>query len=122
MVLIFVEAFSMGVGSLLSENSAEEYERKKVVPFSASLGYAAVMFISYLISGFVILVPYLFASGTPALVSAIAIAVAGLFALGAWSGRMARVGLLKRGSIMAIIGGLTIILGILVGRVVSVVG
>lgn len=30
-VLIFVEAFSMGVGSLLSEQSVEQYEEKKEV-------------------------------------------------------------------------------------------
>ena len=42
LVLIFVEAFSMGVGSLLSEQSVEEYESSKEVSL-AKPGIAALV-------------------------------------------------------------------------------
>lgn len=119
MVLIFVEAFSMGVGSLLSENSAEEYEGKKEVALWGDAGYALVMFISYLFSGFVIVLPYLFLSRDFALWTSIILAVVGLFGLGAWSGRVARVHRLRRAVTMAVIGGVTIILGVVVGQLVG---
>ncbi|MBL8031340.1 MAG: VIT1/CCC1 transporter family protein, partial [Candidatus Doudnabacteria bacterium] len=54
MVLVFVEAFSMAVGSLLSENSADEYESKSEVALSGAVGYSVVMFGSYLLSGILI--------------------------------------------------------------------
>ncbi len=119
MVLIFVEAFSMGVGSLLSENSAEEFEGKKEVSLSGDIGYALVMFVSYLVTGFIIVAPYMFLSRTGALWTSIAVAVVGLFLLGVWSGKVARVHWLKRACTMAFIGGVTILLGIIVGQLVN---
>ncbi len=118
-VLVSVEAFSMAVGSLLSENSADEYESKKEVALSDSFGYAIVMFASYLVSGLLIVGPYMFFKPAEALWSSIGISVAGLFLLGAWSARMARVHWLKRAFTMAGIGGLTILLGIAVGQLVD---
>lgn len=87
MVLIFVEAFSMGVGSLLSENSADEYESKSEVALSNSLGYALVMFISYLLSGFFVVFPYMFLPASRALWLSIAVSVVGLFYLDFGVGR-----------------------------------
>lgn len=118
-VLIFVEAFSMGVGSLLSENSAEEYEGKKEVALQSDLRYAAVMFISYLVSGFVVVVPYMFLPAKPALWASIGIAIVGLFLLGVWSSKVAQVQWLRRAVTMAVIGGVTILLGIVVGQLVN---
>ena len=119
LVLIFVEAFSMGVGSLLSENSAEEYEGKIEVALSQDFGYALVMFFSYLCAGFFIVVPYMFLSPTHALWVSIAVSIFGLFCLGVWSGRVAHVHWLKRAVTMAVIGGVTIVLGIVVGQLVD---
>lgn len=116
-VLIFVEAFSMGVGSLLSENSAEEYEGKKDVALSKDLGYAMVMFISYLVSGFIIVAPYMFLESGSAFWTSIAISFIGLFLLGVWSGKVARVHWFKRAVSMSVIGGVTILLGIVVGKI-----
>jgi VIT1/CCC1 family predicted Fe2+/Mn2+ transporter len=58
-VLIFVEAFSMGVGDLLSGHAAEEYEKKTQVSLTHALPEGTVMFFSYLISGFIPLFPYI---------------------------------------------------------------
>lgn len=119
MVLIFVEAFSMAIGSLLSENSAEEYESKSEVPLTASVGYAVVMFVSYLVSGFLIIVPYMFLNRGPAVWVSIAISLIGLFALGAWSGKMTKLPWHSRALAMSFLGGLTIVLGVVVGQLVE---
>ncbi len=119
-ILVFVEAFSMGVGSLLSENSAEEFEGKKDVALSKDLGYAAVMFVSYLVSGFIIVAPYMFLNSRNAFWLAIGISVVGLFGLGVWSGKVARVHWLKRAVSMSLIGGVTILLGIIVGKIAGI--
>lgn len=118
-VLIFVEAFSMAVGSLLSENSAEEYEGKKEIALSSDVGYAAVMFVSYLVTGFVIIIPYIFLSGTSAVWASIVVALLGLFALGYWSSKVAKMHWLKRAVTMVVIGGFTIVLGVVVGQLVN---
>jgi VIT1/CCC1 family predicted Fe2+/Mn2+ transporter len=118
-VLVFVEAFSMGVGSLLSENSAEEYAGKKEVALSRDLGYASVMFISYLVAGMLIVLPYFFTSGSLAIWFSIGIAITGLFILGVWSSKIAKVHWLRRSVTMAVLGGSTILLGILVGQLVN---
>lgn len=119
MVLIFVEAFSMGAGSLLSENSADEYEGKKEVSLSRDAGYAVVMFVSYLVSGFLIVLPYVFLSPDLALWLSITVAIVGLFILGVWSAKLSGVSGLKRGTVMSLIGGITILLGIAVGAIVG---
>ncbi len=116
-VLIFVEAFSMGVGSLLSENSAEEFEGKRDVALSKDLGYATVMFVSYLISGFIIVAPYMVLGARPAFWTSILVSFVGLFLLGVWSGKVARVHWFKRAVSMSLIGGVTILLGIIVGKI-----
>lgn len=118
-VLVFVEAFSMAVGSLLSENSADEYESKSEVALSGAVGYSLVMFTSYLISGVLVVLPYACLPPQAALWTSIAISITGLFFLGMWSGRVARVHWLKRAITMALIGGLTIVLGIAVGQLVD---
>ena len=59
LVLVFVEAFSMAVGSLLSEQAAEEAARGKEAPLARAIFGAAVMFISFTIAGFLPLLPYL---------------------------------------------------------------
>jgi len=59
-VLIFVEAFSMGAGSLLSENSAAEVAVGEEVPLRHSYKASSIMFISYFVAGFIPLFPYLF--------------------------------------------------------------
>jgi VIT1/CCC1 family predicted Fe2+/Mn2+ transporter len=59
MVLIFVEAFSMATGSFLSEHSAEELERRSGVTIAGALIASVIMFLSYFLSGFIPLFPYL---------------------------------------------------------------
>jgi VIT1/CCC1 family predicted Fe2+/Mn2+ transporter len=49
----------------------------------------------------------------------IGIAITGLFILGVWSSKIAKVHWLRRSVTMAVLGGSTILLGILVGQLVN---
>lgn len=116
-ILIFVEAFSMSVGSLLSDNSARELESVKSVPLASSLGSAVVMFFSYFLSGFIILAPYVFLNNGRALPVSIGLSVISLFALGAFTGNITKDSPLKKGLTMALIGGFAVLVGITVGSI-----
>jgi VIT1/CCC1 family predicted Fe2+/Mn2+ transporter len=118
-VLIFVEAFSMGVGSYLSETSGEAYVSRKNGESRTSLKAAAIMFIAYFCSGFIPLSPYVFLSTERALPLSVSASLTALFILGVWSGSMTKGDLLKNGIRMLIIGGAAIGLGILAGQLVG---
>ncbi len=118
-VLIFVEAFSMSVGALLSENSAHEYRAGEEVPLKNSIGSAAIMFVSYFFSGFIVLFPYLIWPITTAFYISIALSLISLFILGAISARFSGTPLVKKGIVMALVGGIAILLGVLVGSLVQ---
>lgn len=119
MVLIFVEAFSMGIGSLLSAHGADSYENHGNAKLLDSALYAVVMFFSYLIAGFFIILPYLFFHEKTAVYVSISVSVVGLFILGLWSAKIAKMKLLQRGFLMAMLGGAAIVLGVVVGQLVS---
>ncbi len=96
-VLIFVEAFSMGVGS--------------------SLIGGIIMFFSYAIAGFIPLTPYLVTTITTAFPLSIILTLISLFILGNISGSLSKTNIIKSGARMLIIGGIAILLGIVVGRI-----
>lgn len=118
-VLIFVEAFSMSVGSLLSDNSAREFERKKYVSLKASLASAFIMFLSYFLSGFIIIAPYMFLDGAMAMPVSIALSLIALFILGLATGRVTYSSPLKKGLTMMVIGGSAVLVGTIVGLLVK---
>ena len=116
-VLIFVEAFSMGVGSFLSEESAEEYVGNKK---SFSLHGALIMFFSYFVAGFIPLAPYLAFNVTKAFVISIILSLIALFLLGLISSRIFKTDhTLKHAIRMLLIGGMAIAVGIIVGKLVN---
>ena len=118
-VLIFVEAFSMSIGSMLSDNSVKEFEEKAVVPLRSSVASALIMFFSYFLSGFVILAPYMFLQNDKALPLSIALSLISLFALGFVSGRTSSINPTKRGFVMVLVGGLAIFVGMAVGLLIK---
>src|SRR3990167_3716167 len=92
-VLILVEAFSMAVGSFLTESSVEEYshiEDRKSRPFWGGI----VMFVSYLVAGFIPLTPHIFLRGTTAIYTSIIASLIALFILGLISGSLSHGGLI----------------------------
>lgn len=119
LVLILVEAFSMGIGSFLSEDSAEELVQKRNRTGLAISG-ALVMFASYSISGFIPLSPYLLFPKNEAFVYSILFSLVALFTLGAWSAARYRGNVLKRGIKTVFLGGMAIIAGIIIGRLLPV--
>jgi VIT1/CCC1 family predicted Fe2+/Mn2+ transporter len=119
-VLIFVEAFSMGVGSLLSEHSVEEYEQQGDVPLKKPLGGAVAMLISYLIAGLIPLLPYVFMETPVAIFFSIALSLLSLFMLGALSAAYFRARVLRLGVEMLVLGGVAIGLGVMIGKIFDV--
>ncbi len=118
-VLVFVEAFSMAVGSLLSENSAAELTAKKAIPLKDSLGDALVMFASYLLTGLLVVAPYIFLSQRGAFITSIAVSLASLFVLGFASGYFTFTNKWRQGFVMSFLGGSAIVLGVAVGVLVE---
>lgn len=118
-VLIFVEAFSMAVGSFLSEHSAEEYAaRTEVSPRYALIG-ATVMFFAYFIFGFIPLAPYFFTATATALWLSILLSLAALFLLGAVGAKVFKMRVFRHGTTMMVIGGVAIAVGVVIGRLVG---
>ncbi|MCC7160709.1 VIT1/CCC1 transporter family protein [Candidatus Nomurabacteria bacterium] len=114
-VLICVEAFSMSVGTFLSERTTEEsspnYEQQK----SSSLLASIIMFASYFICGLIPLFPYLAFNVERAFWWSVVASFLALFVLGFISAKILKTHILKNSLRMMIIGGLAIGFGVLVG-------
>ena len=117
-VLIFVEAFSMAAGSFLSERSAEEYVARVGLSMKYFIIGGGIMFLSYFISGFVPLFPYLLFPAGVALPVSVLLGLLLLFVLGVVSAKMFETRRSIRSGIrMLLVGGVAILLGVLVGAV-----
>lgn len=114
-VLIFVEATSMGVGSYISEHSAEHLEKKEHVSLKIYFKAGALMFISYFFAGYIPLAPYLFLQGMTAFVISVILALISLFILGVCSAKYFKINWLKHSLEVLLLGGLAVIIGVAVG-------
>lgn len=114
-VLIFVEALSMGIGIFLSEQSTEELMGGKQNK-AETIFAGVVMFISYFVSGFIPLAPYLLLSTSAALSVSIILALISLFLLGTLSAKLYNKNTTKSALRMLLLGGLAVIVGVLVGN------
>jgi VIT1/CCC1 family predicted Fe2+/Mn2+ transporter len=114
-IYTLVEAFSMAMGSFLSEESAEEYIKKANVNDRPSIISAILMFISCVLAALVPLFPYIIFASDAALIVSICSSVAVLFIVGSISARFSRLPALWRGVRMATLGGAAIILGVAIG-------
>lgn len=117
-VLIFVEAFSMGVGSFLSEDTTEDLITKKKEHVVSILG-AVIMFVSYFIAGLIPLSPYVLFNLKNAFIFSNVFSLISLFILGAVSALTYKRSVMKLGIKMFVMGGLAIVVGIIVGRLVQ---
>ncbi len=115
-IYLFVEAFSMAVGSILSEHSVEQYKRRRETPFRKPFLAGFIMFFSYFLAGFVPLGPYALLQVSNAFWISILASFTALFVLGAVSARFFKINPYREGLRMLIIGGIAIILGVIVGR------
>ena len=110
LIVIAVEAVSMGAGAFLSESSAEEVysKRKQDKPWISG----AVMFVSYLLTGFITLFPYLFLEVEIAKYASVLVALLTLFLLG-----YLPIKSLKLGIKMVVVGGAAVLIGALVATI-----
>ncbi|MFA6314853.1 MAG: VIT1/CCC1 transporter family protein [Candidatus Paceibacterota bacterium] len=120
-VLIFVEAFSMGAGSFIAESSADEFTTGKEKVTLKNIFSGLVMFISYFISGFIPLSSYLFLPVGQALYYSILFSTIALFVLGLVGAKISKGNLLLNGIRVVVIGGIAIILGLIVGTFASTI-
>ncbi|MDP1722721.1 MAG: VIT1/CCC1 transporter family protein [Candidatus Gottesmanbacteria bacterium] len=118
-VLLFVEAFSMAMGSLLSEQSAQEYLSRKEVSMRASATDSVIMFVSYFLAGLITLAPYFTMESKSALPISIALSLGSLFLLGIVSAKIFGINILKSGIRTLAMGGFAILVGVLVSLVVA---
>jgi len=115
-VLIFVEAFSMAVGSFLSERSAEEYTIGNNVSPRYAFIDGIIMFFSYFISGLIPLTPYILLTAQNAILLSVALSLIALFTLGIISAKIFKTRILRSGFRMLVMGGIAIGVGIAVGK------
>ena len=116
MVLIFVEAISMGAGSFLSESSAEIYENHRDHVTRRSYIDALVMSVSYLISGLIPLFPYFFFSPYIAFWSSIGFTLLALVMLGVINAEVSGTSFGKNIIRMILVSGSAIIAGSFIGQ------
>lgn len=118
-ILIFVEAFSMGVGNFLSENFADEFVSKKSNGNKKSVLGAIIMFISYFMSGFIPLFPYIIWEVNISFAVSILCSLIALFILGAISAKYFKGKIFVHGLKMFLIGGMAILAGIMIGQLLQ---
>ena len=119
-ILIFVEAFSMAVGSILSEHSAEEYVKRKEIAIKNSIRSGLIMIFSYFISGFIPLSPYVFIKNDNAFAVSIIFSITTLGLLGIFSGKISGTNIFSNVLKMVLLGGVAIVVGVVVGNLVNV--
>lgn len=121
-VYLFVEGFSMAAGSYLSEHGAQEYETGKRTSSSEPLLGGIVMFVAFVVAGFVPILPYVLftASLTTGIIVSIVVSLVLLAILGYVQAKVSKVSLLPSIVRMVVIGGIAIILGVIVGKAFGV--
>ena len=115
LVLIVVEALSMGVGSLLAESSTQELVFRKGASLRLPVTGGLIMFVSYFVAGFIPLAPYAFFEVAQAFPLSILASLVALFLLGYGSASVFKGKRTRSALRMLILGGLAIAAGALIG-------
>ncbi len=118
-VLLSVEALSMGVGSLLSEHSVEEFRKHGEVPQTQAIIGGFIMFASYVLSGFIPLAPYAATFIPYPFWFSIIITLLSLIFLGIISAKASRTSVGRHSIEMLLLGGIAIFVGVMVGQIVK---
>ena len=119
-VYAFVEAFSMAVGSFLSEQSIEEYEAKKETPNKKPFLGGTVMFFSFVTASFIPITPYFILNPSTALWLSIVLSIGALFFVGIIIAKISHTHPFQHGLKMTLLGGAAILIGVLVGKVLRI--
>jgi len=118
-VLICVEAFSMSVGSFLSERETEESSSVHIEKNSTSIVASIIMLVSYITCGLIPLSPYFFMDIKQAFWWSIIVSIIFLFILGIISAKILKIKILRTTVRMTIMGGMAIGLGVIVGLIMK---
>jgi VIT1/CCC1 family predicted Fe2+/Mn2+ transporter len=117
LVIIAVEAFSMGVGAYLTEKSAHELSTTESHNDNLLID-SLVMWLSYMLAGFFVLSPYFINQTTQqSAVYSIGLTLIGLFALGFAKGKLVKRHPFKSGLEMMLVASIAIGLGYAVGEI-----
>ncbi len=110
-ILVLVEAFSMAVGSLISEQSAEEYVQHREVPITNDIINSILMFGSYFLFGLIPLAPYFFLTPKQAFPLSVILTLTSLFLLGVIGGLFFKIKIVRNGIRTLVLGGSAIAIG-----------
>ena len=120
LIYLFVEAFSMAVGSFLSEHSGAEYLAGEKNAVGRSFKDGVIMFLSFAVAGFIPLFPYFVSAQSAGLIISIALSLLTLFILGLVNAKFTRTGFLKKGFEMLLLGGVAVGVGVAIGLIFRV--
>lgn len=119
LVVITVEALSMGVGQYLSEKSVHQMDTIEKHTDNLYIG-GFLMLISYFLGGLVPLTPIIILKLPMSSYISVASALIGLFVLGFIKAKLVKVNPFKSALEIFILGGATTLIGIIVGNVLKV--
>ena len=117
LVLIVVEGFSMGIGSFLTEETADEMDGEMINDGHALKG-GLTMLGSYILAGLIPLFPYFFWDPTDASLISIIASLVGLWGLGFGTALyFKRSHPDRRAFKMLALGGLAVLVGVMIGKI-----
>ena len=119
LVAIGIEAVSMGAGEYLSDDAVQDLDklkRSQEKPLISGL----LMFIAYLLAGFIPLAPILLFPYSMAIYFSVAFALCGLFLLGYTKGKLLHTSAFRGAFKILIVGGLATVLGTMIGFIFKV--
>jgi len=121
-VLIFVEAISMGFGELFSAETASEIRDHKEADVKEVIPSAIVMFGCYFLAGFVPIFPYFIWERTTAFWWSNIFSMTGLFIYGWFYGKSVKLGTWRHAIKMSLYGLVAISCGVIAGELLSGIG
>lgn len=116
---IIIEGVSMGVGEYLSDDALEELSKFKHHPKEPLIS-GILLATSYCIAGLIPFIPMIFLPLPYSVATCIALALISLFLLGYFKGKLIHTSPVRGGLKILVVGGITALLGIMVGLVFKI--
>ncbi len=113
-VMVTVEAISMGIGQFLTDETIQEASKKPLASDNPLLS-GAIMFASYFTAGFVPVLPFFFLEVSQARIASLIAALFGLFLLGYFKAKIVQIPPLNSALKLLLLGGAATFAGVVVG-------
>lgn len=120
LVVVVVESLSMSAGTYLSNKSQMEITHQQGGIVKKSITDSFYMGISYILGGFISVLPFFFLHPASAVLPSVAISVITLYMVGYIKGRAAGINRIKSGLEMSVVSLSAAGLGYLVGKLASI--